>query len=281
MKHHVHSRKMHNRLSGLTWNAGARRQAIDISLFAAGTWSYIILQELHPLEVDRLQSLQYSVVAAPETGLAIAMPLDFLREAGEVVEVVERTLESGQWAMKAMFAQFQLDVPDEWSVRTLVLGSFHVNNWVASHKPGITRELLQELFYASRRTGCDVLGGDLNQALSQWSTELRLWVQKEDLQPVATSLLGHRPGDCCGFALLPGSCLLSQNLQRHGTISFHHQDIGIRLYDADSHYPGFMFHSMSSKRTRGAMSQTRLDRQERKQMKLHEKRASKQARGNV
>ena len=83
---------MHSHLSGLTWNAGARRQAIDISLFAAGTWSYIV-QEVQPLELARLESLQYSVKSAAEAGLAVAMRRDFLREPGQLLEGVEKNLD--------------------------------------------------------------------------------------------------------------------------------------------------------------------------------------------
>ena len=79
-----------------------------------------------------------------------------------------------------------------------------------------------------------------------------------------TSLLGHRDGDCCGFLVFPSSQLLDLNLQRHGSIFFNHRDLQIRQYDADSHHPSFVFHTVTNKRSRGPMSDKRLDRQERK-----------------
>ena len=48
VKHQSRDRSLHSHLSGLTWNAGSRRQGIDISCFVAGTWSYIALQEADP-----------------------------------------------------------------------------------------------------------------------------------------------------------------------------------------------------------------------------------------
>ena len=190
---------MHSHLSALTWNAGARCQAIDISLFAAGTWSYVVLQALHPLEVDRLESLQCSVISAAEAGLAVAMPHDFLREPGQLLEAVEKILDFGQWALRALFARFELQVPEDWLLRRLVVGSVHVNNRVASQKRRL-RELLQHIFAVARRNGCDILGGDFKQGLHQLSTQFQLWIQKEDLEPVPATLL-HREGDCCGYLI--------------------------------------------------------------------------------
>ena len=92
------------------------------------------------------------------------------------------------------------------------------------------------------------------QGLGQLSDEVRLFTQKNNLQPVATGLLGRREGDCCGWLVLPGSQLLTLKLQRHGHIPFDHRDLRIRMYDQDSHYPSFVFHSVDNSRTRGEMS---------------------------
>lgn len=113
------------------------------------------------------------------------------------------------------------------------------------------------------------------QGLGQLSDEVRLFIQKNNLQPVATGLLGRREGDCCGWLVLPGSQLLTLKLQRHGHIPFDHRDLRIRMYDQGSHYPSFVFHSVDNSRTRGEMSIARLKREERKQEKLDQKRAAK------
>ena len=78
VRHQIHPRRLHNRISGLSWNPGSVRQGIDISSFLAGTWSYIAMQECDPLDLQRLESLGYSVVAVAESGLAVAMPEEFL-----------------------------------------------------------------------------------------------------------------------------------------------------------------------------------------------------------
>ena len=148
------------------------------------------------------------------------MPRDFLRSRGQMVQVVERDCESGQWALRAIFARFDLKAPADWPVQHLVLGSCHLNNVVAREKRGLTRELLQELFAAARASGCDTLGVDFNQGILQLSEQLRLWVQVHNLDLLPTALLGHREGDCCGFLLLPGSQLLGLNLQRHAGYLF-------------------------------------------------------------
>lgn len=95
VKHQMRDRSLHIHLSGLTWNASARRQGLDISCFVAGTWSYIALQEADPWEVDRLESLGYNVIARTDIGLAVAMARDFLQGPGHLVQVMENNLESG------------------------------------------------------------------------------------------------------------------------------------------------------------------------------------------
>lgn len=59
-------------------HAGCVCEGIDISSFLAGTWSYIAMQECDPMDLQRLESLGYSVVGVAESGLAVAMPKDFL-----------------------------------------------------------------------------------------------------------------------------------------------------------------------------------------------------------
>ena len=227
------------------------------------------------MDLQRLKSLGYSVVDVAESGLAVAMPEDFLIRSGQLVQAVNENLQSGQWALRGMFGRFELKVPEEWPLQNLVVGSAHLNNTVASQKLGRTRDLLQQLFAKAVEAHCDILGLDLNQGLGQLSDELRLFVQKNNLQPVATELLGRREGDCCGWLVLPGSQLLALKLQRHGHIPFDHRDLRIRMYDADSHYPSFVFHSVDNSRTRGEMSIARLKRKERKQEKLDQKKAAK------
>lgn len=146
----------------------------------------------------------------------------------------------------------------------MVISSAHLNNVVASSKRGITRDLLQQLFQAAKDTCCDILEPDFNQGVDQLTEQFRLWIQRQNLEPVPTSLLGHRDGDCCGFLVFPSSQLLNLSLQRHGSISFDHRHLQIRQYDADSHHPSFVFHTVTNKRSRGPMSDKRLDRQERK-----------------
>ena len=77
MKHQVHARRLRNRISGLSWNPGSVRQGIDVSSFLAGTWSYIAMRECDPMDLQRLESLGYSVVGVAESGLAVAMPETF------------------------------------------------------------------------------------------------------------------------------------------------------------------------------------------------------------
>ena len=136
--------------------------------------------------------------------------------------------------------------------------------------------MLQQLFAKAVEAHCDILGLDLNQGLGQLSDELRLFIQRNNLQPVATELLGNREGDCCGWLVLPGSQLLKLDVQRHGHIPFDHRDLRIRMYDKDSHYPAFVFHSVDNSRTRGEMSTARLKRKERKEEKLEQKRAARE-----
>ena len=276
VKYQVQPRKLRRHLAGLTWNAGSTRQGLDIASFVAGTWSYICLQEADASTLARLKACDYEVVSQGD--LAVAMPRDFLRSRGQMVQVVERDCESGQWALRAIFARFDLKAPADWPVQHLVLGSCHLNNVVAREKRGLTRELLQELFAAARASGCDTLGVDFNQGILQLSEQLRLWVQVHNLEPLPTALLGHCEGDCCGFLFLPGSRLLGLNLQRHGWIPFCHRDVAIRLYDAELYFPCFAFHSVTNRRSRGEMSAARQDRRDRKKAKLEEKRGERKSR---
>ena len=164
VKYQVEPRTLRSHLAGLTWNAGSTRQGLDIASFVAGTWSYICLQEADASTLARLKACDYEVVSQGD--LAVAMPRDFLRSRGQMVQVVERDCESGQWALRAIFARFDLKAPADWPVQHLVLGSCHLNNVVAREKRGLTRELLQELFAAAARaSGCDTLGVDFNQGI--------------------------------------------------------------------------------------------------------------------
>ena len=269
-------RRLRNRISGLSWNPGSVRQGLDISSFLAGTWSYLAMQECDPMDVQRLESLEYSVVFVAEAGLAVAMPEEFLNGRGQLVTSCCMDQPSGQWAMRAMFGRFELKAPEGWPLQHLVVGSAHLNNSVASEKPGRTRDLLQQLFTQATQSRCDILGVDLNQGLRQLSEQLRLFIQKNNLEPVATELLGCRDGDCCGWLIPPGSQFLKLTMQRHGYIPFDHRDLQIRMYDADSHYPTFVFHSIDNSRSRGAPSAARLERKDRKKQKLESKRTAAQ-----
>ena len=163
----LHARRLRNRISGLSWNPGSVRQGIDISSFLAGTWSYIAMQECDPMDLQRLESLGYSVVGVAESGLAVAMPEDFLIRSGQLVQAVNENLQSGQWALRGMFGRFDLRVPEGWPLQNLVVGSAHLNNTVASQKLGRTRDLLQQLFAKAVESHCDILGLDPNQGLGQ------------------------------------------------------------------------------------------------------------------
>ena len=214
VKHQVHAR------SGLSWNPGSVRQRNDISSFLAGTWSYIAMQECDRMDLQRLESLGYSVVGVAESGLAVAMPEHFLIRSGQLVQAVDENLQSGQWALRGMFGRFDLRVPEGWPLQNLAVGSAHLNNTVASQKLGRTRDLLQQLFAKAVEFHCDILGLDLKQGLGQLSDELHLFIQKNNLQPVATELLGRREGDCCGWLVLPGSQLLTLNCKDTATSLF-------------------------------------------------------------
>ncbi|CAE7221671.1 unnamed protein product [Symbiodinium natans] len=115
VRHQIHPRRLHNRISGLCWNAGAVRQGIDISAFLAGTWSYLAMQEWECdlMDLQRLESLEYSVVAVAESGLAVAMPEDFLARSGQLVQAVTEDLPSGQWALRGIFGKFDLRAQKE------------------------------------------------------------------------------------------------------------------------------------------------------------------------
>lgn len=128
-----------------------------------------------------------------------------------------------------MFGRFGLRVPEWWTLQNLVVGSAHLNNTVASEKRGRTR------FAKAAESHCDIVGLDLNQGLGQLSDELRLFIQRNNLQPVATDLLGRRER-LLRVAGAPGSQLLTLELQRHGHIPCDHRGLRIRMYDADSHY---------------------------------------------
>ena len=146
------------------------------------------------MDLQRLESLEYSVVAVAESGLAVAMPEDFLARSGQLVQAVTEDLPSGQWALRGIFGKFDLRVPEGWPLQHLVVGSAHLNNMVAREKRGRTRDLLQQLFAAAVEASCDILGLDLNQGLGQLSDELRIFIQRNNLQPVATELLGNCEG---------------------------------------------------------------------------------------
>ena len=115
-----------------------------------------------PLDVDRLESLGYNVIARTDMGLAVAMPRDYIQGPGHLVQVMENNLESGAWAFRAIFARFSVQVQG-WPLQHLVIGSAHLNNDVARDKRGITRNLLQQLFQTAKDTCCDILGADFNQ----------------------------------------------------------------------------------------------------------------------
>ena len=118
---------------------------VAISCFVAGTWSYIALQQAGPLELDLLESLDYTAIPVAESGLAVAMPRDFLREP--------RHGQNGNLALRASVAGFDTEVLQDWPLQRLVVGSAHLNNVVASSKRGMTRDLLHQLFTAGRENG--------------------------------------------------------------------------------------------------------------------------------
>ena len=62
----------------------------------------------------------------------------------------------------------------------------------------------------------------------------------------------------------PGTPDVSHTVKRWSPISFDHRDLQIRRYDADSHHPSFVSHTVTTKRSREPMIDKRLDRQERK-----------------
>ena len=163
-----------------------------------------------------------------------------------------------------------MKVPPEWQINSLVLGSAHINNVVASSKRGTTRRLLQRLLDEADACKCDAIGVDLNQGIDQLREQFQLWILRTGAEVVPTTLLGNEPGDCCGFLLPPCSQLhKAATLQRHGVMPWHHRDLQIRSYDHDSHFPGFMVHACSAKRTRADnLSEARLARKERKKAKL-------------
>ena len=276
VKFQTKERSLRHTLSGLSWNPGAKRQGIDISNFVAGTWSYVMLQEMNSDDIERLKCLGFSVVSDEESGLAVGMPSDFLKRPGQKVADLTETLPSGQWALRAIFVRFDLKVADNWPLQHLVLASAHLNNDVANKKRGITRELLQKVFRMAMEVQCDILGADWNQGVSQLAEQFKEFIEKNELTPVPPELLALREGDCCGFLVLPDSQLLNLKLLRHGSITFDHRDMQIRQYDTDSHHPCFCFHSISNQRDRNIeMSEARLKRKERKEDKLQWKRAKK------
>ena len=108
VKFQTQERSLRHTLSGLSWNPGAKRQGIDISNFVAGTWSYVMLQEMNSDDIERLKCLGFSVVSDEESGLAVGMPSDFLKRPGQKVADLTETLPSGQWALRAIQVHVQV-----------------------------------------------------------------------------------------------------------------------------------------------------------------------------
>ena len=68
--------------------------------------------------------------------------------------------------------------------------------------------------------------------------EMEEWTQKNSRNPVPRELLARNP--CSRFHSL--------RLSRHGMIPIFHRDLQICLYDADSHYPGYVIHRTSNQK---------------------------------
>ena len=71
----------------------------------------------------------------------------------------------------------------------------------------------------------------------------------------------------------PGTRDVSQRVKRWSPISFDHRDLQIRRYDADSHHPSFVSHTVTTKRSREPMIDKSIDKNGKN--KLQEKRAAR------
>ena len=190
------------------------------------------------------------------------------------------------WAICYSFAQLVFKAPVDWKVRKLVVGSLHVNNNIAA-KADISFKLLQSCFDAAYKYNVDVIGVDLNKCISPGSQQLSSYhramislldkLQYRERIPI--ELTGTADGDCVGFIMCP--CTPLRNVTfRHGTIDFRALDVGIRRFDTDSHYPSFMFFTMTNQRSRKpVLSDAREARKQRKKQKLEDKKSHAQARG--
>ena len=136
--HQVRERQLRSHLSGISWNGGATRQGLDIAAVLAGTWAYATLQEADQREVDRLAALGHSVVSDESSGLAVSVNSDFVQGPGQLLSKLTENVgdRDQQWALRGIFAKFSLKVPPEWQINSLVLGSAHINNVVASSRGG-------------------------------------------------------------------------------------------------------------------------------------------------
>ena len=67
-----------------------------------------------------------------------------------------------KWATVAIFAEFKLDAPHGWLIKTLVIGSAHLRN-EESNKSQKTHEQVQNLLDVADDLNCDILGCDPNK----------------------------------------------------------------------------------------------------------------------
>ena len=93
------------------------------------------------------------MVSDDESGLAVSVSSDFADGPGQLLTKVTKHVgdDNQQWALRGLFAKFTLRSPAHWQIKSLVLGSAHLNNLVASKKKGITGELLYSCFWTKPR----------------------------------------------------------------------------------------------------------------------------------
>ena len=278
---------LHHTLSFISWNAGSVRQQLDVGIFCSKSFVCGAIQEGCVEQQTQLLRCGRRVFK-PDNPLNTSWVFaaeEFLESGCLLHEHLTEDSNHG-WAICYSFAQLVFKAPVDWKIRKLVVGSLHVNNHVAA-KADVSFKLLQGFFDAAYKFNVDIIGVDLNKCISSGSQQLSTYHKAmislldklQYRQRIPIELTGTRDGDCIGFIMCPWTPLRSITF-RHGTINFRALDVGIRRFDTDSHYPSFMFFTMSNQRSRKAdLSDAREARKQRKKEKMKEKESHRQERG--